>query len=68
MTLDDVREAVASLKAAGRQPSHRAILAHVGGTSKRRVAELVHALLAAAPDALTMPAPAPRGRLRQSRF
>jgi hypothetical protein len=38
MTYDAVREAVASLRAAGVYPSHRALLARLGGGSKRAIA------------------------------
>jgi hypothetical protein len=59
--LDDVKQAVSSLKARGQVPSHRAILGEVGGSSKRKVAVLVHQLLAENPAALDMPAPASTG-------
>jgi hypothetical protein len=59
MTLDDVRSAAAALKAAGTRPSHRAILARLGETSKRAVEQHVHALLEEDPDALSLPPPAP---------
>jgi len=55
MTYEEVKTAVQVLKAQGVYPSQRAILTHLGATSKRAVAAYLSQLTEEDPDALAMP-------------